>query len=38
MHFYALLWLTKDQAWGTDSRYLHPAFFADTPHITSPRP
>ena len=26
MHFYALLWLTKDQACDTDSRYLHPAF------------
>lgn len=27
MHFYALLWPTKDQACGTDGRHLHIAFF-----------
>ena len=27
MHFYALLWLTKDQACGTDSKYLHSVLF-----------
>lgn len=27
MHFYALLWPTKDQACGTEGRYLHLAFF-----------
>ena len=27
MNFYALLWLTKDQAYGTDSKYLHSVFF-----------
>lgn len=27
MHFYALLWSTKDRAWGTDGRYSHLAFY-----------
>lgn len=37
MHFYALLWLTKDKNCSTDGRYLHPDFFPISSSAQKPR-